>query len=131
LFRISTEMKLAVSLVLRLAGDRQQSAPVAEVAAGLGVSVEELQPVLAGLAQRRVLDEGNIANGIASLVASVDTLTLADLAEAAGEWLTVAGFEHGAENTIPGLSDALSVVRERATEGLRGIRVARFLPTQP
>lgn len=130
LVSVSREMKLALEVVLRLVGERQHSAPVAELATAMGVPVEALKGVLARLVHRGIVHNGAANKDIVSLLAPVDDLTLADVADATDEWLTVARCDDDPEDGSPGLSEALSLVRERATEGLREVRLARFAQAQ-
>ena len=123
---VSREMKLALEVVMRLDGERMRTARVAGLAAAMDASVEETKRVVAGLVRRGIVRNGAAAEGTVSLLARPRDLTLADVASATDEWLTLAPCGEDPDDGIPGLPQALSLVRERVAEGLKDIRLTPF-----
>jgi DNA-binding IscR family transcriptional regulator len=122
-------MRVALRIILFLERDDAHSASVGRLARAIGSSVGETRRVVARLAGRGIVRDGAAAGDAVSLLVRPSDLTLADVASATTEWLTIAPCGRASDNGIPGLPQALSLVRERATEGLKEIRLTPFTRT--
>ena len=107
-----------------LAGSEGHAAGARELSTTIGMSPEQTCDVLARLADGGIVEMAPASRTV-RLSASPETLTLADVARAIGEWLLVLPSEDDAGPSVPGLCQALGLVQERSLEGLEQMRVPR------
>jgi len=126
LLAVSPRMVLATNALLFLSGRRQRAARVQEIATALTASCRELQALLATLVERGIVRGDCGPDGTVSLPPQADQLTLADVANATDEWLLSASCAEDEGPHAPGLSQAMSFVREQVMSGLRQIRLSSY-----
>ena len=126
LLALSPEMMLAIKSVLALSEKEGEPARTNELAQTLGASEKKLREVLGRLSRAGVVRDHPPDAQAVSLSAPLETLTLADIAEATGQWLVSASCEDDRDASSPGLSRALCLVRERVLDGLAKMRVASY-----
>jgi DNA-binding IscR family transcriptional regulator len=117
-------MKLTTETVLLLGSGSGASTPVAELAAKLGVSSEEVSRIVEALERSGIVERPARHPGRVQLALPLAEVTMSQIASAAGEWLETAHCDGDPGPWSPGLSQALSVVRQRVFSGLEQIRLA-------
>ena len=122
LLAVAPDMVLATNVVLLLAGTRGHTVRVGDLSRTLGMSPGQTSDVLSRLADSAMVELAP-ASSVVRLSARPETLTLADIARAIGEWLLVASCEDDAEAGLPGLSQALALVEQRSLQELEQLRV--------
>jgi len=120
---LSSRMILATKAVLLLSQKARWTAPLEELAAGLGASCEDVRAALEPLAERGLARWLRHSEEAACLAARPDALTLGDIAKAVGDWAQVAACPDDSDPTAPGLGLALSLVRDRVLAGLEQMRL--------
>ncbi len=126
LLALSPEMTLAIKSVLALSAEEGQPAKMNELAQALGASEEKLREVLDRLCRAGIVRNHAPDAQTVSLSAPLETLTLADIAEATGQWVVSASCKDDRDASSPGLSRALCLVREGVLDGLAKMRVASY-----
>jgi DNA-binding IscR family transcriptional regulator len=116
-------MTLATNAVVLLAGSKRRRAPVAKLAEKLHASTGELRRAMRGLVRSGIVEMGGGQGAVACLPGHNSGLTLADVADATGDWLLTATCQEGRPSAYAGLDEALSLVRQSVHEGLARMRV--------
>ncbi|MFW6162539.1 MAG: hypothetical protein ACODAJ_07190 [Planctomycetota bacterium] len=109
--------------MLLLDSEGRVATPEVELAAELGVPAEEVGRVVRALARSGIVERlADGARGV-RLAMPLEDVTMSQLATASGDWLETASCDADPGPWAPGLSQALSVVRERVFVGLEHMRL--------
>jgi DNA-binding IscR family transcriptional regulator len=126
---LSRKMVVATNAVLFLAEREDRSGKLDELEAFLGTSREELWDALASLAREGIVRHQPDGDSDVALSEGLEELTFADIARATGRWMIAPAFGNGADPTIAGLDEALSLVRHDVLLALDQMRVLSYVGT--